>query len=335
MFRKSLIVVLALLMVASGFAFSETGYAKDTKGNHAMELELVREFDAALGEFPKGIAFDRDGNIYFGMQMLGQVRKLAPDGTETVVAQLPFFGADDALDMLTGVAVVEHGGRENTVVYATVAEITTAGDTGPNSGVYRILSDGSVSRVPGSVAGNGITVDRKKNLYISDSLTGSIWRVRHGADGAELWAQDPLLAGDGSLGFGVNLGAGGLAVDGRSLLVTVEEKSRVVRIDIKKDGSAGQMAVVLESHPALYMCEGIAVSRRGATYVSSWFNSTLSLVGDDGRLEIIADQEDGLLGPVTLAFGTGRLGKYLYVVNQSGFIFPDPKPALYRIKLNR
>lgn len=332
MIRKSVVVLLAILAASAGFAFRETGYATHAEGNHAMELELVREFDPALGEFPKGIAFDRDGNIYFGMQMLGQVRKLSLDGSEETIATIPYAGPPGAGLGPNALAVVERKSREDTVIYAAFVDF----DSGASTGIYRIYGDGTLSRVPGSEAifGNGMTVDGHDNVYVTDSLTGSIWRIRHGSGLAELWIQHELLEGDGSLGFGVPLGAGDVTVDGRSLLVTVEEKSRVVRIDINKDGSAGNVAVVVE-HPSLYMTEGIASAPNGTTYISSWFNSSLSLLDRQGNLEMIADSEDGLVGPVTLAFGTGRLGKYLYVVNQSGFIFPDPKPAIYRINVSR
>ncbi|MCA9831835.1 MAG: hypothetical protein R3B97_10970 [Dehalococcoidia bacterium] len=330
MLRTILMLLPVFVMALASVGHSEAIDHARRRGPVPMELELVREFDPGLSEFPKGIAFDRYGGVYVGMQMLGQVRKLARDGSEEIIATIPFDGPPGT-GFLPAIALVEGWIGARNAIYASFVD----GHTGAATGVYKISRDGTLSRVPGSEAisfGNGMTADRRGNVYVSNSTTGSIWRIRHDSGAVELWAQDPLLEGDGSLGFGVPLGAGGLALDGRSLLVTVEEKARVVRIDIDRDGSAGNVSVVVEDS-SLYMTEGVALGRDRSIYISSWYNSTLSVLDRRGNLSVIADSEDGLLGPVTLAFGKGLHSRYLYIVNQSGFIFPDPKPALYRIKV--
>lgn len=294
-----------------------------------MTLELVRAFDPTAGEYPKGIDFDRRGNIYVSMQLLGQVRRIAPDGTEETIAHI----GDPGDGMLNGLAVIENGRPGATVVYASFVHFTDSS----LSGVYRINGDGSVDRVPGSegCAANGMTVDRQGNIYISETFTGSIWRIGHDSGAAEVWIQHPLLEGDGSLDFGVPLGVADLAVHQRALYATVEEKSRLVRIEINKDGMPGEPTVIVEAPPTLYMIEGVALAPNGTAFLSSWLNSTLYRLEDDGSLVQLAGASDGLLGPVTLAFGEGRLSKYLYVVNQSAFIFegPESRPALYRMKI--
>lgn len=332
MSRTSLALSAALVLAAMGFAMVPTGTAETRGRSHLKELELVHQFDPALGEFPKGIAFTPQGDMYVGMQMLGEVRKFARDGTQTTVASIPFAGPPGT-GFVTAVAVVAPWRNDRHIVYATFVDT----HTGEANGIYRMAGEGSLSRVPGSEAipfANGMTADHNGNLYVSDSTTGSIWRMPQDTGVASLWFQHDLLEGDGSLGFPVKLGVGDLTVDRRSLLVTVEEKSRVVRIGINADGTAAEPSVVVED-PSLYMTEGVAMASRGRIYISSWFNSTLNLLDKHGNLSVIADMEDGLLGPVTIEFGKGRLSQYLYVVNQSGFIFADPKPAIYRIKVGR
>ncbi|MCA9824294.1 MAG: hypothetical protein KC479_02575 [Dehalococcoidia bacterium] len=325
MFRKTLIAILAALVVSVGYAGSGTGEARTVRST-TVNLELVKAFDPAKSEFPKGIAFDSEGTLYYGMQFLGEVRKISTDGTEATIATVPYSGPIGS-GLLGAVAVVEGESGSDVTIYTVFVD----GDSGQSTGVYRI-DDGSLSRVPGTEAiqGNGMTADGDGNIFVAESFTGSIWRIGHDSGVVELWLQHELLEGDGSLGFGVSLGVGDMVVDSQSLLVTVEEGSRMVRIPINADGSAGDASVVVEDS-RLYMTEGIAVADDGSTYVSSWFNSTLYALGNDGTLSIVAGAEDGLLGPVTLAFGQGPLARYLYVVNQSGFIFDNPQPALYRL----
>ncbi|MCE7928081.1 MAG: hypothetical protein HUU14_02085 [Dehalococcoidia bacterium] len=327
MIRKLLTAPIALVAVFIGAGLGEAGYA-----HHPEEprLELVRKFDPAKSEFPKGIAFDRRGNTYIGMQYLGEVWRITPNGDEEVFVKIPFSGPVGT-GMVSSLGIIEerHGGM---TLYATFVDVHASSATG----VYRIDEDRTITRILGTetLFGNGIAIDRRGNVYFSDSVGGAIWRVRHGEPAAELWIHDALLEGDGRLGFGVPLGVGGITVDGSSLLVTVEEKSRLVRIPIRRDGSAGQPSVEYE-HPSMCIPEGVAVVGRGRTYFSCWFESSLNVLDRQGQVTQLAGTADGLLGPVTLAVGPGRHGRYLYVVNQSGFIFPDPQPALYRMALPR
>ena len=99
----------------------------------------------------------------------------------------------------------------------------------------------AVSRLPGSAQiglPNGLAFDDRGALYVTDSLLGAVWRLTPGA-GAALLVQDPALAGDGSFGFGVPIGANGIAFRDGSLTVTVTETGRVVRIPITSSGAAG------------------------------------------------------------------------------------------------
>jgi sugar lactone lactonase YvrE len=53
------------------------------------QVAWVKEYNPALGELPEGIAVDRQGNIYVSFAPLGQVRKISPDGTESLLYQFP------------------------------------------------------------------------------------------------------------------------------------------------------------------------------------------------------------------------------------------------------
>jgi hypothetical protein len=49
--------------------------------------ELVA-FDPDSFEFPEGISFDKTGNAYVSMIFLGQIRRIAPDGSQSAVATI-------------------------------------------------------------------------------------------------------------------------------------------------------------------------------------------------------------------------------------------------------
>ena len=58
------------------------------------EIEVVKSFEAANLELPEGIAIDKTGNMYvslgipgFARGNSGEIWKISPDGTETVLAE--------------------------------------------------------------------------------------------------------------------------------------------------------------------------------------------------------------------------------------------------------
>ena len=126
---------------------------------------------------------------------LGQVRKIARDGSESTLATLiPPTSAPGVL----GLAVDAPGN-----VYAAVSTFDPA-----TSGVYRIARDGSFVRLPGTEAivfPNGVTLDQRGNIYVTDTILGAVWRVPAGGGPAEPWFQSPLLLGSGIFEFGFRL----------------------------------------------------------------------------------------------------------------------------------
>lgn len=261
-------------------------------------------FDPAAGELPEGIAIARDGTIYVTLSPRGEIRSIAPDGSQSTVAQIAPPGAGFGP---LGLAFDRDGD-----LYAAVATFDPA-----TSGVYRVGEDGTSERIPGSAAivlPNALAFDAQGRMYITDSVTGSIYRSTH--DGpVELWFQDPLLAGDGSFGFGVPLGANGIAYRHGSLDVAVTEKGRIVRIPVDAHGAAGTLQVVADS-PLLVGADGIAFDAPGNLYVLANAQNALRRLSPDGDIETLATAADGLDFPAGIAFGRGPLDHTTaYVVN--------------------
>jgi sugar lactone lactonase YvrE len=197
-------------------------------------------------------------------------------------------------------------------------------------GVYEVWPDGTSARLPGSDAiqfPNGLALDHHGDLYVTDSVAGGVWRIPRGGS-AQLWVQSPLLAGDGSLGLGVPLGANGVSLThDHALIVTNTEGARIVRFPITRSGGAGSPAVVAEGSE-LYGADGIALDVFGRAYVAVNPQNMLVRVDGDGSITTLAAASDGLDNPASLAFGTSR-GDHtnLFVTNFAAFS-SAPDPAL-------
>ena len=286
----------------------------------------VLTFDASAGELPESIVVDRRGTIYVSLAPLGQVRAIAPDGSQQVVATLPVGSGFGAL----GLAL---GPRDD--LYVAVSTFDPA-----TNGVYRVDRGGSIERLPGTEAiglPNGLVFDRRGDLFVTDSVGGAIWRIPANGS-AELWLQHPLLEGDNSAPPPVPLGANGIAVRGGTLFVTNTEKGSVVRVPVKRDISPGTLSVLAQG-PALMGADGLTLDIRGSLYVAVNGQNTVVKVSPDGaKLTTLATAADGLDSPSDVAFGQSRRDRRtLFVVNFAigpAFGFPPGAgPALLEMKV--
>ena len=289
-----------------------------TPARAAGPVETVVTFDLGAGELPEGVAVDELDNVYVSLiAPVSEIRKITRSGDQSTFASFDVGGFGPL-----GLAVGAGGD-----VYVAVASFDAA-----TQGVYRVRADGASTRLPGTEAisfPNDLVFDRRGNLFVTDTAAGAVWRISPNGS-AELWIQDPLLQGTGELGAAVPLGVNGIALTRRqrAIIVSNTELGALLRIRIRRNGSAGEPRVVAED-PALFGIDGIALARSGAIFAAVNAQSTIVRVGQNG-ITTIADAEDGINGASAVAFGTRSDRRNLFVVN-FGVFSPAPTPALLKI----
>jgi len=192
--------------------------------------------------------------------------------------------------------------------------VATATFDPATSGVYKIARDGSFTRLPGTGAitfPNGIALDKRGNVYVTDTIGGAVWRAPADGGAATKWFESPLLLGDGSFNFGFPLGANGIAYQQNELVVGNTEKGRLLRIAINPDGSAGDSSLLAEGL-ALLAVDGITFDVHGNVWACVIAQSTIVSVSPGGAVTTIATAADGLDWASSLAFGKNT---DLWVVN--------------------
>jgi sugar lactone lactonase YvrE len=300
--RKITIVTLVLIFTFSFISVQASSHA-----------EVVIEYDPAAGEFPEGIAVDKPGNVYVSLDNLGQIRKISPDGSESLFVD---FGEPGLL----GLAVDAPG------------NVYVARGTGnpATHGVWRVSPGGVGERLPGTEQiqfPNSLAFDKRGNLYVTetnavdeygDFIDGAVWRIPPGGS-AELWIRHPDLAGVNwpDLPFPFPLGANGIAYRHENIYVANTEKAHVVRIPVLKDGSAGTPEIITDAFDELFVLDGIALDVHGNIYALVIAQSKLVRIDpSDGSITTLATAEDGLDFPASLAFGTGKGDRQsVYITN--------------------
>jgi hypothetical protein len=165
------------------------------------------------------------------------------------------------------------------------------------------------------------------SLYVSDFLQGVVWRVPPGGGAAQIWISDRRLDGGefGTTGLA-------LAADRRTLLIGQGSSAglgdgnpttgKIYAVEIKPDGSAGDMRQLWESRPT-DLPDGFGVARSGRLYVPlAGTANQIAVVAPDGtEIERFPNSPGGGDNGSPIPFATPSsarfLGDRLIVANQS------------------
>jgi sugar lactone lactonase YvrE len=224
------------------------------------------------------------GDIYVGDLDTGELRKIARSGQVSVVAD--FFDESAVFAYLLGMDV-----DSNDNVYCAVYS-----DQESLNGVWQVSPYGNAARLapmPLSSFPNDVALDRRGHLYVTDSYSASVWKF--GLDGASgPWITDDLMVpGD----FGPN----GIALWHGSIYVAVTQREWIVRIPIRRDGSAGPPTIFVQD-PSLVGQDGLEFDFAGnALVANNWSSQLLRIDAKDHKVSVVATE--GLASPGGLTLG--------------------------------
>jgi sugar lactone lactonase YvrE len=283
-----------LLLTAAGITL---GLAVPASAASQPEVGVVQNFGpplAASCHNPEGIAIDPTGNVYaasFAFQPVANICVVNRDGALVDVIAVP-AGPAGVASLLGELFEPSQG------LY-----VLDFANGAPGNGRLLLVNPGAHAIqvvATGFQAPNGLAQDRHRNLYISDSFMGVIWKVTPGGT-VSVWKQDPRLTPQP--GNGPPFGANGLAFDRNQhfLYVATTEDARIYRIPVLDDGSAGGLQLFASGDAidaaqgtteALHGADGIMFDVRGNLYVAA--NSAqhptpglpgeLQVLSPDGRL---------------------------------------------------
>jgi len=170
---------------------------------------------------------------------------------------------------------------------------------------------------------NAIAEDAHENLYVSDSIQGTITRIAQDGSHRTVWSASSLLLA-GADAF-PPLGANGVAFDAlfKNLYVANTGNDQIIRIPVLANGDAGVAQVFADGATidqaqstthALDGADGIAFDIAGNLYVASNQNNEIQKLSPNGQL--VARYTNSILDfPASFVFR----GNQLFFTNASLF----------------
>jgi sugar lactone lactonase YvrE len=231
---------------------------------------------------PESLNASADGSLFVGSLTTGEVVKFAPDSLD-----FTSFVPAGTLHGATGVFVDDSTGT----LFVCEVDVTGANPSDLRSFDLTTGAAKTTYTFPSAAFCNDMAFDTEHNLYVTDS-TGSIYVLPHGSASTTLalWKSDPLLQPSSASGFG----ADGIVYDGvGALYVTAISDSRLLKIPVNADGSAGAVTQLTVT-PAISGPDGMRlIDANTVIVVEGGHNvTTVAISGNSATSTVISNRMD-------------------------------------------
>lgn len=310
--RSIITTVSAVLVTAAALSAAAPAGATPAARGTLTDVRITDHFDLLAGQMPENIALLPDGTADVTFAGARQVARITPQGATRILATLP-APADRGVNtpvlkfpLTTGIVRTADGTVY--VLYATgTADLT---------GLWRIRPGHSPQRIaalPANGLPNGLALDENSGqLYITDSVLGTVWTVPTTGGTPTAWSTAPELA---STGF---LGANGAKVHDGALWVSNLDQGTLLRIPIGLHNRAGAPQVKASG---LVGIDDFAFTGRGNQVLAALNGpNAVVLIQPDGTTSTVADSSDGLENPTSVALR----GDDVYVLSAAYTTNTDP-----------
>jgi sugar lactone lactonase YvrE len=300
----------------AGFATAQVAIPATAATAPLSNAREVAHFDVTALQQPENITLEPDGAAVVTFNRARQVARVGRDGSVSILATFPAPATGTA--GVSGIVRVDDG---SFFVNYNAGSLTGVWRIGPHGG-----TPVQVVALPGVKAPNGLALDSETgNLYVTDSTSGTVWRVSPRTRTASLWAQGPELVPPAGSGFGAN----GIKVHDDAVWVSNTGQGTLLRFAIGRHGAAGAVTTVAQGLTAI---DDFMFTGHGDTVLAALNGvNEVSLVHPDGTHQIVLTSTDGLSSPTSIAVR----GSTVYVASAAYASRIDPNLLLAKLDESR
>jgi sugar lactone lactonase YvrE len=254
--------------------------------------------------FPESLSSSADGTLYIGSLAKGEVLKAAKGAATAEVWIKP---GTNGLQRVLGVLADPKSGTlwvcssKNPPQGAPTALKSFDLKTGAAKGSYDFPGDNALC--------NDIAIGPDGTAYATDTIVGSILRLKKGATALDVWAKDAKLAGIDGIAFG----------DDSTIYINTVTTGHLFRIPIGKEGAAGDITQI-EPSQALTQPDGMRPLGKNEFLLIEGAGRLdhVTIDGDKAMIEVL---KDGFNGPTAVT----RVGDTAWVLEGKLKYMNDPK----------
>jgi sugar lactone lactonase YvrE len=255
--------------------------------------------------FPESLSSTSDGTLYVGSLAKSEVFRAAKGATTAEVWIKP---GTNGLQRVLGVLADP---KTNTLWVCSSKNPPSGAPTALKAFDLKSGSAKGSYDFPGgdNTLCNDIAIGPDGTAYATDTIVGSINRLKKGATTFEVWIKDAKLAGIDGIAFG----------DDKTIVVNTVTTGHLFRIPISKDGSAGDIAELKPSQP-LSRPDGMRPLGKNEFLLIEGAGRLdhVTVDGDNAKIEVV---KDGFNGPTAVT----RVGDTAWVLEGKLNYMQDPK----------
>jgi sugar lactone lactonase YvrE len=322
--REDIMTCAAIAHARRYFGLRSTGIALAISAATCLSSPLLAAETVVVPthDFAESITATSDGTLIFSSFTGGRISRAAPNAKEAGEWIKP--GSNGLLSVL-GVLADE----PSNTLYACSVDASGLGvvvPSGTKPGALKTFDlktgapKASYDLPAGTIAGqmplcNDMVVAGDGTVYVTDSLSGRILRLKKGATALEVWATDPRWEVKGPQLDGIAM------LDDGHLYSNLFEGDGLYRIEVKPDGSAGAITK-LETSRKLYHSDGLRrLGPNSLLMVEGEKVGTLDRITISGNTAKIETVRDGFDGPVSVV----QVGGVAYVLDDPLRYLFDPE----------
>lgn len=282
----------AILAFASTFTFTTLAGSSGTVSNSADGTGTAAQFDA-----PRGVAVDRNGNLYVADTRNNTIRKITPSGTVTTLA-----GSAGSEGSTNGTGTAARFNEPFGIAVDDNGTIYVADNS--NNAIRKITEAGVVTTLagggsPGSNDGTGtaakldepraIALDSGGNLYVADYDNHLIRKIT--AAGVVTTIAGRADEPGSADGTGTNAsfrGPMGIAVDAAGVIYVADTGNHSIR----RISASGAVTTMTLSGQTLSEPRGIAITASGALLVADYGAHCIRSISSAGVVTTVAGSQN-------------------------------------------